>query len=455
MVTSLPPQPPRAPSAHPRALRGPACAALAVLVPLVALSSASSAQPRGHFPAASASAPSSAAPAASAPAGTPGAASAAASAPVLLAGDPFAPAPGAASGAPAASSAAPAAQAPWAIGPGLHHAPLSTAAASEPLSVEARITHPELVKRAVLIYRTADGPEHEVVFKRAASGPYVAVIPAADIRPPTVSYAIEIETIDGQQQAVFASRGDMFVIEVAGDLMEARERATLARLGGRRSVVTASGDYVQFGSTPADICRGTITAGKCSTALERTSISDRYWRVEAGYTYRMLGHVAEFGVRGGVVRGQSVVGDEVDRDKFAVGLNYGASTIRLRAMDWLHLEGEFLTSVTEVGFAVGGGGAVLLGDPYGSKLSLGIESVKDFGTRGYSRIDLVASSRLIISPIVEVTDMPHSAKTGVRLLTEVRFDLLDGIFVALRGGYQARDSASGGPSGGATVAYSF
>lgn len=89
--------------------------------------------------------------------------------------------------------------------------------------------------------------------------------------------------------------------------------------------------------------------------------------------------MSEFGIRAGIVRGQSLVRRESDPSKYEVGLNYGAPRIRLRAEDWLHVEGELLTSVTEVGFAVGGGGAVLLGDPYGSKLVLGLEGIQVFG----------------------------------------------------------------------------
>jgi hypothetical protein len=145
----------------------------------------------------------------------------------------------------------------------------------------------------------------------------------------------------------------------------------------------------------------------------------------------------------------------VDASKFNVGLNYGAPFIRLRATDWLHFEGEFLTSITEVGFSLGGGGAVLLGDAYGSHLTLGLEGVDVFGTRGYSRFDVVATPFLRFAPAVEVTNMPHSSSAGVRLLTDVGFDLGKGWIVTVRGGYQARAFASGGPAVGGGVGYAF
>ena len=146
---------------------------------------------------------------------------------------------------------------------------------------------------------------------------------------------------------------------------------------------------------------------------------------------------------------------ESDPSKYEVGLNYGAPRIRVRAQDWLHFEGELLTSVTEVGFAVGGGGAVLLGDAYGSKLVMGFEGIQVFGARGYTRLDLVATSRLIVAPMIEVTTMPHADVAGVRLLGEAAIDVGAGFRVDVRGGYQARRFDQGGPAIGTGLAYAF
>jgi hypothetical protein len=335
------------------------------------------------------------------------------------------------------------------IRPRLHHAPPSVAQAEEPLRLEASLEHAQLVRRAVLLLSAQGKPLVEVPFQRAATGPFVAVVPESEVRAPGLAYCIEIELLDGARMAVFASREALHEVEVPSDIADSRERALLTRLGDRRSVITTSGEFVYFGKTNA------TSPATGSTPASTQSIADQYYRVEAGYTYRLLGRVAEFGIRAGVVRGRSVVPDPTNPSKFDVGLNYGAPTVRLRAVDWLHIEGEFLTSVTEVGFSVGGGAAVLIGDPYGGKLTLGFESIQSFGTRAFSRVDIVAMPRLTLAPIIEITSMPHSAKTGVRLLTEARYELASGLAVSLRAGYQARDSASGGASAGAALAYAF
>jgi len=337
--------------------------------------------------------------------------------------------------------------------PTLHHAPISVSTAHEPFVITADIRHPELVKRAILAYRSTDSaPYAEVEFRRGAPGPYVAEVPGEAVSPPELSYLIELEALDGTRIPVFASRAEPQRVLVPEQLMDARERALLARLDGRRSVFAVSGEYVDFGHSDAAAPNG--------GAPER--VHDQFFRLEGSYTYRPLRTITEFSLRIGIVRGNSPVPvfdalapGKTEADRFKVGLNYGAPTVRLRLHDIVHLEAEFLTSVTETGFSVGAGSALLLGDPYGSKLTLGFESIQVFGTRFWSRMDIRASDRITVAPIVEVTDMPHADNWGVRLLGEVTGQLGSGFSASLRGGYQARVSTGGGPSAGGTLGYAF
>lgn len=340
-------------------------------------------------------------------------------------------------------------------GPMLHHAPPPTAPAGQVLSIEARITHPERVKRALCVFRTPAGAAlREVPFRRGIRH-YVAVVPGSEVRAPWFAYSVELELLDGRRMSVFASRSAPHVVQVAEDRVDLRERALLARLHGRRSVLSATSEYVTFGQSRADVRDADGTR-------RRTLVDDRYYRLEAAYTYRPLRVVSEFSLRGGVVRGRSPVPVEREREagddsdgRFDVGLNYGASTLRFQLADYWHLEGEFLTSLTEVGFSLGGGGALLVGDPYGSKLTLGFESIDVFGSRFFSRMDIASHERFSVAPIVEITNMPHADRYGVRLLGEFGVALVGGWTLAARAGYQARLATSGGPSLGASMAHAF
>jgi len=352
-------------------------------------------------------------------------------------------------GAPSTSAAGPSAEPPAAAAsaarPAVHHSPCLTAREARDITIEATLERPDLVKRAVLVYR-GGGTHGEVELARGSSS-YAAVIPAAAVRG-SLTYAIELETTAGERLPAFATRALPHPVTVLDDVDHHASAATLARLGGRRSVVETSAEYASFGDQ-------TTTLRTRGAPVRTFDTPDHFYRFEGAYTYRLLGVVSEFGIRAGAVRGESVVEGETDPSKYQVGLNYGAPRVRLRATDWLHVEAELLTSVTEVGFSVGGGGAVLVGDPYGTKIVFGAEGIQVFGVRGYTRLDLVANRRLMVSPIVEVTGMPHAESAGVRLLGEARVDLGKGFGLVGRGGYQARTFNRGGPTLGAGLSYSF
>jgi hypothetical protein len=364
---------------------------------------------------------------------------------------------------PSAMAPAPPASAPRPLPdePALHHVPATVAARREKLAIGARIDRPDLVKRAVVVYRHGEAVDEALFERSAVAGmPYVAVIPAEAVDGPAIAYAIELERPDGKRVAVFASRESMQPVQVVSDSIDAEEDALLRRLGGRRFVVDASGEYVSFGTATASNACATspCPAGGAGTATSTQIAPDYYWRSDVGVTYRMLRVVSEFGIRGGVYRGSGFAPDRNYPSYVSVsdvGLNYGAPWIRLRATDWLHFEGEFLTSITEIGFSMGGGGAVLIGDEYASHLTLGVEGVDVFGVRGYSRFDVVASRWLRLAPMIEVTNMRHAPTAGVRLLGEAGIGLGYGWMLTLRGGYQARTFNSGGPSAGGGLAYAF
>jgi len=359
-----------------------------------------------------------------------------------------------------AATPAPTAETPT---PRVHHGAIASAPPGEKLAVEATFEHPELIRNAVLVYQTTLNEVRAVPFQRSGEQGYLAVIPAEALRAPGIGYTIEVEQTNGKRFSAFATRADMHRVSVIEERMDAAERASLARLGGRRSVLTAGGEYVGFGTTRAST---PIPCGPNQPDCNEGDLivpeqDESYYRAEVGYTYRPLRLVSEFGFRLGIVRGQSLVRlDVYDAERYKVGLNFGAARIRFRIFENWHAEAELLTSITEIGFSVGLGASTLIGDPYGSKIILGFETLglgdsAPFGTRFYSRIDMVAGERLLVSPIVEVTDMPNADSFGVRLLGELSINLVRGFSLQLRGGYQARRSTSGGPGFGGNVTFAF
>lgn len=346
--------------------------------------------------------------------------------------------------APSASAPPPpVAVGPMTVDPSVVHAPIAVAKPHEPLDIAIDLSNAHLAKRIVLVYQH-DNVVEETPLLRNNEG-WVARIPGEHVNPPGLAYAIEIETADGRKIPAFASRKALHPVQVPDDVDDLREHHLLGRLDNRRSIVRGSFDYVYYGkSTSAPDASG-----------RNMPVRDEYLRAELSYFYRPLRHVLEFGIRVGIVRGRSPIGTAADGSEYgsAVGLNYGSPTAIFRVHDLFHIEASLLTSVTEIGFSGGMGGALHIGDPYGSKLVLGGETIKTFGSRGWARLDIVRG-RVRVSPVVEVGDIPN-ARPGVRLFAELGFTLPEGFLLALRGGYQARDFTSGGASGGLTFGYAF
>jgi hypothetical protein len=335
----------------------------------------------------------------------------------------------------------------------LRHAPPSTAAGDDDLMIHAEVTHPEQVRETVLYFTTSDGKSGTVTFQRSVSDDYVAMVPREHLRGEALEYYVAFRLVNGAERAVFGSAERRHRVQVVPSRVSLSEQALLQRLRGRRNAFRVGGEYVDFGRSETE------ELGPQGTPVTR-SVRDRYYRIDGSYTHRPLRVISEFWLRLGVVRGESPVpytatglGGEPLGERKTVGLNYGAPGVRFRFADWLFMDSEVLASVTEVGFSAGAGGALLVGDPYGTKLVLGAETVAVFGTRFYSRTELGIHPLVRVAPIIEVTNMPHANQYGVRLLGEVTVDLGHRLGFSLRGGYQARKFDSGGPGVGAGLAY--
>jgi hypothetical protein len=337
--------------------------------------------------------------------------------------------------------------------PLVHHSAPAVADRNHDLTLAITAQHPQALRRASLLFRTTRTKKYRSREFRDSGIDRRVTLSAAELAADRLEYAIVVETTDGERFAAFASPEQPHDVALIDRLDDVEERRLLANAGGGRNQFSSSVDYVDFGTSTAEsLSNGAV--------VERT-VRDRYYRIEGAYTYRPLRVVSEFTLRAGVVRGKSPVPVETavasasEAERFDVGLNYGAPSVRFRLSDLVYLDAEFLTSLTEVGFSVGAGGAVLIGEPYGRRLEVGFEAIQIFGTRFFTSLAIPANAWLTVSPHVEVTDMPHARDFGVRLTTELEAELGRGWSVAARGGYQARAAAEGGVSTGASLRFSY
>jgi hypothetical protein len=331
------------------------------------------------------------------------------------------------------------------------HAPPAVAHWDQDFEIHATVTHPELVKQLTLHVVLSDGTPIDRPFRRSRRDDYVASVESDALHGESLTYRVSLLSTSGKRQNVFATPESPHTVQLVPTAIDLNERVLLQRVKNRRNAFVAFGEYVNFGQSQ-------LEPGVADDSASAERVPDHYYRLEASYVHRPLRLVSEFSLRVGLVRGRSPVpvSGAADSDSAAqrrVGLNYAAPTVRFRANDWVYVDGELLASVTEVGFSTGAGSAVILGDPYGTRLMVGFETIEVFGTRLFSRTDLAVHPDVTVAPIIEVTDMPHASRFGVRLLGEVALAFRGGLRAHLRGGYQARTFDSGGPAFGGAFSY--
>ena len=337
----------------------------------------------------------------------------------------------------------------------LYHVPPAEAAPGAPLVIEATIDH-AWQATIELRYRALGDKEafHAVAFERTSGDAYRAAVPAAQVTPPGVEYFIVSTSAEAAGAATlhFASAANPHRVAVHDDPGVVLRDEELARYKGRRARARVAVENVDFGTRSVN--------GKM--------LDDRYLRVDADFTYRLLrlplhslrfGYTYLLGDTPATSRGDGTCQpDKEDTTGSCTGQAgfkaAGWFELRLRATALLDLRG--VLAATKEGFAVGGRGELRVGSEQGSHVALGGEVLADAGATGYLRLGWDTVPRLPMAATIELTSLPSSHRaSAVRLVYDIGYPLDGGLRLGLRAGYQARDSSIGGLSLGANVALDF
>jgi hypothetical protein len=205
--------------------------------------------------------------------------------------------------------------------------------------------------------------------------------------------------------------------------------------------VHTSFEWVEFGTTKP---RG-------NTEL------DRYYRVDADFSYRLLAYPLEE-LRVGYTRLIGEVdencGEPPCNDKgFKVG---GWFELGLGIVEGVRLDGRVMVMATEEGFALGGRIEGRLGVLDGSHIAMGVESLADVGTNGFFRLGWGTVPNTPMAATVEISQVPDENRpAGVRLYYDIARNLGSGLRAGVRVGYAARNQNVAGFTGGANVLVDF
>lgn len=276
-------------------------------------------------------------------------------------------------------------------------------------------------------------------FVRRDADNWVAVIPAARVVAPGVEYYV-----DAGRAPVFATPDwpHRIAVRVANDDM--RRQRDQIRSDYRRSRIGVVGEYVDFGSHSRD----------------HVELADRYYRIDADFTYRLWAYPIET-LRVGYTR---LIGDAdsnmctpapcTDQAGFKVG---GWFELGLGVVEGFHIDGRATVMATREGFGAGARGEARVGERDSNHVALGAEYLQHVGASGWARLAFTTLPRLPMAMTVEATRLPASdaVTTGIRLYYDVTHELIPGIRAGARLGYAARVQQIGGVNLGLGLSADF
>lgn len=346
---------------------------------------------------------------------------------------------------------------------GVRHLPPAEAVAGDELVLSAELARAS-ERTLVVRYRPLGAAGwSELAFARAGDRTWEARIPASAVTPPGLEYFLVTTatgaTAGGAAPAgpadvdEFASAAEPHLVAIEDSPREQRKRRDLARALGRRSRIRLAGEVVDYGTRSDGAAR----------------VTDRYYRVDADFGYRLLTYPLEE-IRFGYTRLEGVVPNapralppvcQTAPDGAGCKLDAGYKVggwfeLGLAPTEGVRFDVRGLFMANQGGVAVGGRGELRVGVADANHLALGVEYQEKVGTTGYFRLGWLARPRLPMAATVEVTDLPASLRAaGVRLIYDVFYPLPSGLRLGLRVGYAARDQFIGGPTGGLSASYDF
>ena len=287
---------------------------------------------------------------------------------------------------PAAAETAPAAAAAVApVRSVVIHVPPGSARAGKPIELSAMLDAP-LAETLVVRWRVPGAAKWaEVAFERSSAGGWYARLPAAV--SPGIEYYVTGVGTDGVERAHFATAELPHLVRVEASVADRLAELDRKRIGEMRDRVSIDVDGHDFGN--------------------RYGILDRYIRAEAGFTHRVGGPLYEITFGFGLIQGATPRFDadpmspHVDR-----GSRYGYAGVRMRATPSIYVDGRAGMGVSHAGFGANVQGAVTLGRPWRSNVSVGGEFISDLGPSVWVRLQWDTAPPLLMAASIVRTDLP-------------------------------------------------
>lgn len=350
--------------------------------------------------------------------------------------------------------------------PTVHHTPPATWKAGQDMQLQLRISEDwELESLWVGVRPVGSERSYKKFsFHRGQGERFVAKIPGRLTQPAGLEYYIGSRGPDGRNRTQFASPEDPYPVIIRGQTEQVRTQQRLARHDGHRSEFSLDGDITFFQSRR--VAASKVEGGGTDDHYTTTPDSDRYWRGELEYKYRILETLYDIRFGLGMMRGELAkvqtpeglreVGSLAGSDGPGLNWGYGEMTFELHRN--FSVAPKLMLGASEQGFAPGVGLSARIGPIGGTNLALGVETIRDAGTTAHMKFQWDTVPRFPMGLRVELTDWPAGERNpmGVRLVYDVDFDVTERTQVGAKFGYAARTSGlEAGLVTGLNASYSF
>ncbi len=317
----------------------------------------------------------------------------------------------------------------------LYHQPPARIASGQELTLDVEVTPHWAAPLLHLYYRAVGAPEfRHATLDALGDGRFVARIPGAHVAPGLFEYYVVAE--EGRTvRAQFGTPAEPYRVHVLPSSSAVTLQRELLRTNRQRAYFAARADYLQPGGTDMPLQRYTLSFG-----------------------YRILRalHGIEFGL--GLVRGAEIV------DRRNIGLNYGWGELQLQLHEWAYLDLRLFLGIGGVGFELGGGATLIVGNRYGTHASVAIDAITHVGFELVTKLETDTLRFARLATLIIFTTLPGEGSaaptdggglTAIELCGEIGVPLGSHLLVTARAGWGARTPTQGGPVLGLRAAYGF
>lgn len=298
-------------------------------------------------------------------------------------------------------------------------------------AVDAAWAEPVLVAR----YRGASATLwQEEPFRHSSTGGWYATLPAVAIAPPGAEYYIVGRGPAGEQLH-FGSDVAPQIVRVEPTEADRLEAIDLIRTQGRTETVRLDIDAHNF--------------------TNRYGNDDAFLRAEVSWTHRISRTLYSVGFGFGLIEGRTPTEDPMV-ESVTRAARYGGGEVRVRVHPAVYVDGRLILGVTDDGFMTGGSGAVTLGKPWRSNVSMGAEHLDGMGGTQFIRLQWDTAPPLLMGASIVRTDLPGVLISPQGLYVRYDLDYAASPGFRLRGAvsYGARDGQAGfGGSLGTAISF--